>query len=173
MSVDVYDLGSCSGANGVSMRERERGFFLFPDQWYLWPNLGRMGEKTQTEALEVFWSQTWKDSRKINSVYVVGFWEDAGCELICINNFPVVFLAGCGIHHRWHCWKARERRTCTIYKNITSLGSSKPSEVLLIIENNLRCLPWLTIRILTDTGHHQQYSGNIQIISFRSFFFLI
>lgn len=81
------------------MRERERGFFLFPDRSCLWPNLGRMGEKTQTEPLDGFWSRAHKDGHKINSVYVAGFCGDAGCVLICINNFPGVFLAGCGIHH--------------------------------------------------------------------------
>lgn len=84
-----------------------------------------------------------KHGHKINCVYVVGFCGDAGCVLICIKHFPEVFLAGCGIHHDWHRWKAGERRPWTVYKNATSLGGSKQSEQLLTIERNLSCLPWM------------------------------
>lgn len=122
---------------------KERSFFLFPDWWNLWPNLGRTGEKTQIEPLDGVWSRAQKHGRKINCVYVVGFCGDAGCVLICIKHFPGVFLAGCRIHHRWQRWKAREKRPWTVYKNPKSLGGSKQSQQLLIIEKNLRYLPWI------------------------------
>lgn len=66
---------------GVSMGgKKRRSFFLFLDWWNFWPNLGRMGEKTQTELLDGDWSQPKNTTTKL---IVFMLWVSVGMQDVC------------------------------------------------------------------------------------------
>lgn len=81
--MSVYQ-GHVLGQTEVSTRgrerERERGFFLFPNGRHLCPNLGRMGEKARTELQNGVWTSARKTVTKL-IVFMLGISE--GMQDVC------------------------------------------------------------------------------------------
>lgn len=79
---------------------------------------------------------------------VFTLWVSMGTQDVCVDLYRPFswsfFLAGCGIHRRWHRLERRKKTVTCLQKHDNHLVEVSKPEQLLTVEKNIRCLSWKT-----------------------------